>query len=52
MIGQIPVESKWEVSPEMVEKACAVANKIAQEMAKKQKQIAQEILSALAVKSA
>ena len=52
MIGEMPIEQKWEISPEMIEKAYAVANKVAQEMAKKQKQIAQEILFALAVKSA
>ena len=52
MIGEMPIEQKWEISPEIIEKAYAVANKVAQEMAKKQKQIAQEILFALAVKSA
>lgn len=37
--------SEWGVSKEIIERAYAVAEKVAQEMASKQKQIAQEILA-------
>jgi len=37
--------SEWGVSKEMIERAYAVAEKVAQEMASKQKEIAQEILA-------
>jgi hypothetical protein len=51
MIGQLPVEQEWKITAVEIERAYAVAIKVAEEMAKKQKQIAEEILSVLAVKS-
>jgi len=48
MIVEISIGSKWEINPEVIEKAYSIASQVQQEVAKKQKQIAQEILSALA----
>jgi len=47
-MSEFLIESRWEVSAEMVEKAYEVAVSVHEEMIKKQKEIAKEILAVLA----